>query len=245
MYEKRRVVVIENGKRMKKFDDIAIESGLKIFVNGKEIIIFLCSPENLEYLAKGVVFTSGLIDEKNGFKSFSIKDNYCYIEAPKTIISCRGVISSGCGTATINTVIKKRRHGNFNISSEKILFLMEEFQKLAKVYKITGGVHCAGISDGEKMIFFHEDIGRHNAVDKVIGECLSKGVSTLRKLILTSGRISSEIVLKCIVAGIPIIVSRAAPTTHAIKIANLYGITIVGFLRGKRMNIYTHEGRIS
>ncbi len=244
MYEKRKIVVVENGRRKSKYDDVAAESGLRIFVNGKEFITLLCSPENLDYLARGIIFTSGLTGEKNRVRSFSIKGNYCYVETEKTIAPYGKIVSSGCGRISHIAGVRKSKPDNFRVSAERILFLMKEFQKLAVVYKLTGGVHCVGISDGEKIIFFHEDIGRHNAFDKVIGECLAKGVSTSKKIILSSGRISSEIVLKSAAAKIPVVVSKAAPTTYAIALAKLYSITIAGFVRGSRMNIYTHAGRI-
>jgi FdhD protein len=178
------------------------------------------------------------------FKTFSIKGNYCYVETERTPVWCRKTVFSGCGSMVYAPMIRKNIFDSFRISAERIFMLMKEFQKLAMVYKRTGGVHCAGISDGEKIISFHEDIGRHNAFDKVVGECLAKGISMARKIILSSGRISSEIVLKSAVVGIPVIVSRAAPTTYAIKLAKLYSITIVGFARGRRMNIYSHTRRI-
>lgn len=240
MYEKKKIVVIEDRRKATKYDDVAIETGLKIFINGKEFSTLLCSPENLDYLARGLLFTSGI----DRISSFSIKKKYCYVETEKPLNFCKKTIFSGCGSASSSTRIKKIKKTSFKISSEKILSLMREFQGLAKVYKLTGGTHCAGISDGERILFFHEDIGRHNAVDKVIGECLSKGISTTDRIMLLSGRISSEIVLKAASAGIPIIASKSAPTTFGIKIANLYGLTLVGFVRGKRMNVYTNNWRI-
>lgn len=240
MFEKRKIVVIENEKRGKKFDDVAIETALKIFINGKEFLTVLCSPENLDCLARGILFTSGI----HRISSFSIKKKYCFVETEKPLSFCRRTIFSGCGGTISSTKSKKIKKNSFKISCEKILSLMKEFQSLAKVYKLTGGTHCAGISDGERILIFHEDIGRHNAVDKVIGECVLKGISISEKIMFLSGRISSEIVFKSASAGIPIVVSKSAPTTYGIKIANLYGITLVGFVRGKRMNVYTNNWRI-
>ncbi|MCM8789283.1 MAG: formate dehydrogenase accessory sulfurtransferase FdhD [Candidatus Omnitrophica bacterium] len=245
MYEKRQVVLFKNRKKTKKIDAVVVETGLKIFLNGKKLFTLLCSPENLDYLAKGIAFSSGIVKRKEEIKSLLIKDSCCYLETTVPVKLCERMISSGCGgTVNFFRKIEKNKNTNFKISAREIFCLMDEFQKLAKVYRLTGGVHCAGISDGERIMSFHEDIGRHNALDKVIGECFSKDISVSNKIILSSGRISSEITLKAATVGIPVIVSRSAPTTYAIRLARLFDITLVGFVRGKRMNIYTSSRRI-
>jgi FdhD protein len=109
---------------------------------------------------------------------------------------------------------------------------------------MTGCIHSAAISDGQHILVVGEDIGRHNAVDKVTGYCFLEDIPLNDKIILVSGRLSSEMATKCSRWGIPIVVSRAAPTGLAIDIADKRGITMVGFMRGKRLNIYTNPHRI-
>ena len=117
-------------------------------------------------------------------------------------------------------------------------------QKKALLFKTTGGVHSAALADSEKLLYFHEDIGRHNAVDKIIGECLLNSTTTDDKGLFTSGRLSSEILLKAAKLKIQLIVSRAAPTSLSIELAETLNITLIGFVRGRRMNIYSHPWRI-
>jgi FdhD protein len=105
-------------------------------------------------------------------------------------------------------------------------------------------VHSAALADSEKIIFFYEDIGRHNAIDKIIGECLLGSVSTDDKIIVTSGRLSSEVLLKAAKLKIQLLISRSAPTSLSVEIAETLNITLVGFVRGQRMNIYSHAWRV-
>ena len=121
---------------------------------------------------------------------------------------------------------------------------MREFEMRSEVFLKTGGVHSAAICDLNSIVVFREDIGRHNAIDKVIGVLIESGESFNHKFVLTSGRVSSEVLHKIHKCRIPVIVSHSAPTNQAVKLANDLGVTLVGFARGRRMNIYTHFTRI-
>ncbi len=121
---------------------------------------------------------------------------------------------------------------------------VEDFQKRSHLYSQTGGSHSAAIADEKKILVFREDIGRHNAIDKVIGRSLEEDIFLEDKILLTSGRISSEVLLKAQKCHIPIIISRGAPTNQAVKLAQEMDITVSGFVRGKSMNIYTKPERI-
>lgn len=131
------------------------------------------------------------------------------------------------------------------ISPQEIAFLMKEFNNKSELFRETGGVHSCAICSRDEMIFFSEDIGRHNAIDKVIGKSIMSDRGFKDKILLTTGRISSEIILKTARSGIPIIVSHSAPTEFAVKIARELNITMIGFARGDRMNVYSGEGRVN
>ena len=122
---------------------------------------------------------------------------------------------------------------------------MDEFIQCSPVYKATGGVHSAALCNAGSIIVFSEDIGRHNAIDKIFGQCLLEDMPTEGHLILTSGRVSSEILLKVARRNVPMLVSKAAPTDMGIKLANDLRITLIGFARGKKMNIYANEQRVT
>jgi len=110
---------------------------------------------------------------------------------------------------------------------------------------MTGGVHSAALCDTESILVFSEDIGRHNAIDKIFGKCILKDMPTDGRIVITSGRISSEILLKVAKRNIPIIISKSAPTDLGVKLANDLGITLLGFARGKRTNAYANDWRIA
>ena len=115
---------------------------------------------------------------------------------------------------------------------------------MASLFKSTGGAHSAALCNEEEVLIFKEDIGRHNAVDKVFGECLTKGIDTDGRILMTSGRISSEILLKSVRRRLAVVASRAAPTSLAVQFAEKAGIALVGFVRGRRMNVYSNDDRI-
>jgi FdhD protein len=131
------------------------------------------------------------------------------------------------------------------ISNLEVLALVNEFQHRSLIYRATGGVHSAALCDTRNIIVFSEDIGRHNAVDKIFGQCILDDIATDDHIIITSGRVSSEILLKVAKRNIPLIVSQSAPTNLGVKLADDLGVTLVGFVRGKRMNVYTHAWRIA
>ena len=109
----------------------------------------------------------------------------------------------------------------------------------------TGGIHIVALLDGSKILSVSEDIGRHNALDRVIGHALRNKMDLAHTYVIVSGRISSEMVRKCLIANIPVIVSRGATTTLAVEIAEKTGLTVAGFARGGKMNIYSHRERIT
>jgi FdhD protein len=125
-----------------------------------------------------------------------------------------------------------------------VFTLVSDFQHHSQIYKDTGGVHSAAMCDTKSLLVFNEDIGRHNAIDKIFGECILKDIPTDGRIIITSGRISSEILLKVAKRNVPIIISKSAPTDLGVKLANDLGVTLLGFVRGKRINAYTNNWRI-
>jgi FdhD protein len=140
---------------------------------------------------------------------------------------------------------QRKVESKIEIQTLQVLALVKEFQHRSQIYRTTGGVHSAVLCDTGNIIVFSEDIGRHNAVDKIFGECLLNDIATDDRIIITSGRVSSEIVLKIARRNVPIIVSKSAPTDLGVRLANDLGVTLVGFVRGRRMNVYTHAGRIA
>lgn len=251
------IIQFNSGEKSVKKDFIVKEIPFTILVNGQEIVTLLCSPDKLEYLAVGFLLSEGLIKSDTQIKSVNLgKDgHYANVEldgdfqVPQDFFRKR-LISSGCGRGSSfynprDALDYEPINSDIQISYKQVTDLMRQFQEKSSLFKKTGGVHSAALSDLGEIEIFTEDIGRHNAIDKIFGQCLLKGISTEDKVILTSGRISSEILIKVAKGKIPIIISRAAPTDLAVGLAEKMRVTLIGFVRGKRMNIYTHSLRIN
>ena len=238
-------------------DMVAKESPLTIILNNSELVTLLCSPENLRYLAVGFLFSEGLLKSKDEIKKIMVDDRRGVVrvetegnEEPASDALFKRFITSGCGRgasfySAIDAQDQVKVESQVKISTLEVLALVHEFQHRSQIYRSTGGVHSAALCDIRDVLVFGEDIGRHNAVDKIFGSCILNDIATDDHIIITSGRISSEILLKIARRNVPIIVSKSAPTNLGVRLANDLGVTLVGFVRGKRMNVYTHAERIT
>ncbi len=238
-------------------DVVAKEFPLTIILNNQELVTLLCSPTNLKYLAVGFLFSEGLLKSKDESKKILVDDRRGVVrvetEGDEELAGhalFKRFITSGCGRgvsfySAADAQGQVRVESRLEISTLEVLALVNEFQHHSQIYRATGGVHSAALCDTTNIIVFSEDIGRHNAIDKIFGECLLNDITTDDHIIITSGRISSEILLKVARRNVPIIVSKSAPTSLGVRLADDLGLTLVGFVRGKRMNVYTHAGRIA
>ena len=232
------------------------ESPLTVILNNRELATLLCSPSDLEYLAVGFLVSEGLLDSKEQIKKTIVDDVRGVVrvegdgvDMPSGDALFRRFITSGCGRGasfySANDVQGQLKvESRTEISAPEVLALVREFQRRSQVYRATGGVHSAALCDVKDILVFSEDIGRHNAIDKIFGECVLSGIATDDRIVVTSGRISSEILLKVARRNVPIVVSKSAPTSLGLRLAADLGVTLVGFVRGRRMNVYTHDWRI-
>ena len=237
-------------------DEVASELPVKLLLNKEQLVTLLCTPAELKELAVGFLLSEGLLRDISEIKKLEV------IEADATVrIELSGLpadwekmfekrtISSGCGKGITFTSFRMYADQRINVAGplmglEDIKNLLSTFKHISSLYLETGGVHSAALSDGKEILFFSEDIGRHNAVDKLIGKAFLQSVPVENKILLTSGRVTSEIMTKAGRNRFPILISRAAPSCMAISYAEDMGITLVGFARGDRMNIYTWPNRI-
>lgn len=254
--KKINIVQIISKRRKRLEDEIVCEVPLTILVNEKELVTLQCSPGKLEYLAVGFLLSEGIIKKETEIKYTNLSKKGWYIRVGlrgdfpiDKYLSGKRIIGSGCGGAiTFYRDIDAQRcvplENEAKCSYQKISSLMRQFQQNSLTFKHTGGVHSCALCSQEGIEIFTEDIGRHNAMDKIFGECFIKGISTQDKFILTSGRVTSEILIKTVKQKVPIIASHSAPTDLAVGLAERLNLTLIGFVRGHRMNIYTHNYRI-
>jgi FdhD protein len=239
-----------------KTDFIAEEVQFTLFVNKVEHLTFLCSPNDYSSLAIGYLVSEGILRKKEDLLHLDFQELEYYLNitlAPSidmTQFSDRKkTLSSGCGKGNIylKTLLEVNllnHNQQLQLSSATIFMLMHEFQKKSELFKQTGGVHSVGLCSESGILMYKEDIGRHNAVDKVLGACFEADLPLHDKALLLSGRMASEIVHKAAQSGIQVLLSKSAPSSMAIELAQKTGITLVGFIRGEKMNIYTHDHRI-
>ncbi len=238
-------------------DEVAAEAPVRLVLNGRPLVTLLCTPLELRELAVGFLLSEGLLTDRASLLDSGVLDDGSAVEIRLAGLPPdwqdrfeKRTISSGCGSGITFTRPDSRRDRRLGLSGPALTLgairsLLAAFRTSSKLYLETGGVHSAALSDGKKILLFSEDIGRHNAVDKLVGKAFLQGVPLDDKVLLTSGRITSEIVTKAGRNGIPVLISRAAPSCMAITYSEDRGITLVGFARGDRMNIYAWPGRIA
>jgi FdhD protein len=234
---------------------VAKEFLFTIFLNDRELATILCSPGNLRYLAVGFLASEGIIKGKDEIKKMETDDwlgtAHIEIEGGSAIddsFFAKRLIASGCGGAatfySLADAATPKVESTMKISPDEVFALVSQFQHSSQLYLATHGVHSAALADRKELLIFSEDIGRHNAIDKIFGKCILEDIPTSDRIIISSGRISSEISHKVAKRGVPFIIALSAPTSLGLKTADKMGITLIGSVRGKRMNVYTHNWRL-
>jgi FdhD protein len=247
------ITTIRQGIREERSDAVTEEVPLTIELNGTELATLLCSPSDLKNLVVGFLYTSGFIEAASSIKTLTIdQDRWkayveCDVSFPSDMLFKR-IYTSGCGKGIIfhnplDLMPRVRLTDGFTMVGEQFFDLMKKFIASSEEFQLTGGVHSAALVGGAETIF-KDDIGRHNALDKAIGEGLHKKINFSTQMALTSGRVSSEIVAKVLRCQIPILASSGAPTNQAVKIAREANMTLLGFVRRQRLNVYSGKQRI-
>ncbi|ADH85524.1 formate dehydrogenase accessory sulfurtransferase FdhD [Desulfurivibrio alkaliphilus] len=246
------VIRITDGVEEEILDTIATEVAFTLLVNDQVLVSLLCSPAELDAMAVGFLLSEGMIPDRESLLEVAVDEDLATVRVRLKNLPAdwdqlfhRKTITSGCGqgvtfsdSATLSPL--NHRRGPIRLSCEKIFELLRQFGRSSELYQQTGGVHSAALADNRQLLLFAEDIGRHNAVDKLIGKAFLAGIDLSDKLLLSSGRISGEIMTKVIRNQIPVLITRTAPTCMSITHAENHGVTMIGFARGRRFNIYTH-----
>jgi FdhD protein len=226
------------------------EEEVSLSVNGKVWLNFLCSPIDLRELAIGFLFNEEIIQSISQISEIFIYPDKNLIDVWLTIDveePSRWIITSGCvggKTSVVGDNDKQQIEIKSLLSYDEIVKTSNQLFSMQGLYQEVRGVHAASISNSEGNIFISEDIGRHNAIDKVIGKFLLSNDKLPPIIINTSGRVSSEMLQKCARIKAEIVISRTSPTSKSIDVAIKAGITLIGYARGKKFNIYSHPERI-
>jgi len=249
-----RVDLKERSKR--EIDDVvASDEAVCVFINDEFYRTMIATPGMTRELVLGHLFTEGVIGSMKDVAELEVLPLKVHVELrgevdfERLTMSKVDLITTACGS--LSTPVNPGQLEALGVSSdvkieaEVVWRMVRELNLRGEKYKETGGTHSAMLCkvDGE-VISFAEDVGRHNAVDKVIGAALIEGVDFGECALMSSGRQSSEMVLKAARSGVPVVASVAAPLASGIQVARVTGITLVCFVRGRRMNVYSHNERV-
>jgi FdhD protein len=232
--------------------DTIVEAPVSLTVNGQVWLTFMCTPVNLEAMAVGFLYNEGIIDSMNEVEDVRVcehGDNVDVwlnrsVEQPtswRRTSGCTGGVTAVDALARVDVSFNGDRP---RVPPEAIGHLLEQFFEAQILYRETGGVHTSALSDGEKIAIVAEDIGRHNTLDKISGLCLMNDISPETRILITTGRISSEMLQKAARMSSPILISRTSPSSLSIEMAERYGITLIGYARTHRFNIYSNPQRV-
>lgn len=236
-------------------DEVIGETPLTLFVNGREFVTLMTLGEHLDELAVGFLRSEGFLSRREQLKGLKIEDGRAMVLADVDLdllmkIAEKRTVTTGCGKGTVfsgpleGLTLRPAPEGGY-FPPEALVERMRDLEGRSELYKRTGGVHNAALAAPEGVIIMRSDIGRHNAVDMLGGRIFLDGMDAGRLGLFVSGRISSEILRKTAAMGVPILVSRSAPTTLALDMADRLGLTVAGYARAGRFNLYTHPERIT
>lgn len=238
-------------------DMIVREAALTVNVNDKELATLVCSPTDLKYMAVGFLCAEGILLQRDDLRQITVDEEQgmVWVETRRQEnlgekVFLKRYITPCCGRArtsfyfAADAILCKPVTAPLQVPLTTVFNLAEQLQQQSHLFRRTGGVHGAALARGGEILIFREDIGRHNTLDKIYGQCFLEEIPREDKIVVFSGRVSSEILLKIAKMGVPVLISRSAPTDLALKLADDLGVTVVGFARGNRCNIYAHPERI-
>ena len=227
------------------------EYPVQLVVNGREIATLIGSPHDLRFLVAGFLRLQNFVQDISDFEMFSVCEDFGSAnvrikgELPERL---KPVLTSGCGTGVSFSMpdsVRSSVTGNRDsIIPEEIFSLMHHLSSRAEQYRSHGGIHSAAVGRKGELLLYAEDLGRHNTLDRIAGEALFKGMDLADTMLVTSGRVSTEMVAKAALLGVNLIASRTSPTDMAIRLCEESGICLVGYVRGAKFTVYCHPERI-
>ncbi|QXE91319.1 formate dehydrogenase accessory sulfurtransferase FdhD [Geomonas subterranea] len=241
----------EKGTLSAREREVVEEVPVVLNVNGRELATLIASPHDLRFLVAGFLRMQGLVERADDFYLLSVCNDFGMAkvqikgELPESL---KPVLTSGCGTGISFTIPQARKMRSEESSGMSYLpagvfTMMDALAQKAEAYASHGGIHSAAVGHGS-VDLFSEDLGRHNTIDRIAGEALLKGIDLTGMMLVTSGRISTELVAKAALLGIGLVASRTSPTSTAVQMAEEAGITLIGYVKADRFEVYSHPDRL-
>ena len=248
----RSTFKFEKGRLRPQERRIVQEFPLRLTVNGRELATLIASPHQLNFLLAGFFRLQGFIESLEDIQSMGICEDFgaaqvrLRTEIPERLAP---TLTSGCGTGIAFNLPKHL--GNHPAAStggsflpSAVFALMRELAQKAENYAAHGGIHSAAVGDGNRLLLYAEDLGRHNTLDRIAGEALFRNIDLRGRILATSGRVSTEMVAKAARLGIAVIASRTSPTDQAVRLSEEAGITLLGYVRADSFEVYAHPQRL-
>jgi FdhD protein len=233
------------------------EQPVTLYLNGREIVTLLCAGHHLDELAAGFFYAEGFLEKAADLESLEVNEaeGKVNLRIPSDVMLTerlwqKRTVTSGCGKGSLfyysldALLSRPIAVSAMRVSAKVVLDRVEDLNRLSDTYRRTHGVHNSAVADGDRIVLFRDDIGRHNAVDMIVGYFFLNGLSLEDKLLITTGRLTSEILIKAAKVRIPILVSRNTATNLAVELARSLNITLIGYARGGRFTVYSGEERI-
>lgn len=251
-----KITKVKDNEKFVMDDKLVREIKLELIVNGERIGALMATPVDQEALAIGYLMSENIIEHIDDIQKITLTHEDMHVEIDAKIneenakkLNSEGVVISGCGRSTTanidpDSIEAKVIKNDFSIKASLLSNEMAQFYTECPLYEETGCVHTAKLFLENGKFYIGEDIAQHNTIDKVIGKALLDGADISRSFLMVSGRLSSEMVAKAVMHQIPILASRTASTCLGVMIADKFELTLIGFVRGGRMNIYRNERRI-
>ena len=245
-----------SGGKSEKFQWVIKERPVTLYFNGREVVTLLCAGHHLDELAVGFFHAEGFLRAPADLEGVRVDEEAGKVDVRATTDAAlvermwsKRTISSGCGKGSVfyhalDALLSKPVTNALLVSRRQIVERMEELLRLSETYRHTHGVHNTVLAAPDRVELFRDDIGRHNAVDMVVGHAFLNGVSLDDKLLLTTGRLTSEILIKAAKVGIPILISRNTATSLAVRLAQSLTITLIGYVRAGKFTVYSGDERI-
>lgn len=251
----RITAAIPTAKEVPAEDVVIKEAPVTIFVNDEELATLICLPQHIKELAVGFLCAEGIIEKPEDLRDFFMQpeEGLVWVQVPHEVrpreTFLKRYLTPCCGRARASFYFVGDARlspvtAPLAVSAEAVLAFSRELEEKAVLFRTTGGTHAAALCSPQEQLLLYEDVGRHNAVDKIFGRAFLDQTPLHDKLLVFSGRVSAEILLKVARMGVPVLAARGAPTSLALEMARELGITLAGFVRGQRMNVYTHPERI-
>jgi len=245
-----------DGKRRDSAQWVIRERPVTLYLNGREMVTLLCAGHHLDELAAGFFHAEGFVESPGDIRGIDVDESAGTVhfatvrEIPVAErLWQKRTVTSGCGKGSLfyyslDALLSRPVKSTLKVTPGDILDRVDDLKRLSETYRRTHGVHNTVLASPERVLLFRDDIGRHNAVDMIVGHVFLNGIKLDDKMLITTGRLTSEMLIKAAKVNIPVLVSRNTATSLAVELAASLGITLIGYARAGKFTVYAGQERI-